>query len=50
VCRLSEKTYSLWGYLSRHVQEYINPLFKKELEITQPFLRPNTSGQCIKYG
>ncbi|XP_076467720.1 phosphatidylinositol-3,5-bisphosphate 3-phosphatase MTMR8-like isoform X2 [Babylonia areolata] len=47
--RLSERTYSLWGYLSRHMQEYVNPLFKKEHEVTQPVLKPSTSPQCIKF-
>ncbi|KAK7096994.1 hypothetical protein V1264_004036 [Littorina saxatilis] len=47
--RLSERTYSLWGYLARHMQEYINPIFKKEQEITNPVLNPNTSPQYIKF-
>ncbi|KAL8587614.1 hypothetical protein ACOMHN_045303 [Nucella lapillus] len=47
--RLSERTYSLWGYLSRHKPEYINPLFKKEHEVTHPVLEPSTSPQCIRF-
>ncbi|KAL8621063.1 hypothetical protein ACOMHN_040588 [Nucella lapillus] len=47
--RLSERTYSLWGYLSRHIQEYLNPLFKKEYEITNPVLTPSTKPQDIRF-
>ena len=47
--RLSERTYSLWGYLNRHIQEYINPLFKKEHEVTNPVLKPSVSPQCLKW-
>ncbi|XP_076446061.1 phosphatidylinositol-3,5-bisphosphate 3-phosphatase MTMR8-like isoform X2 [Babylonia areolata] len=47
--RLAERTYSLWGYLSRHMQEYLNPLFKKEYEITNPVLRPSTKPQDIRF-
>ena len=46
--RLSERTYSLWGYLTRHIQEYVNPLFKKEHEVTNPVLKPSVSPQCLK--
>ncbi|XP_071086998.1 phosphatidylinositol-3,5-bisphosphate 3-phosphatase MTMR6-like isoform X1 [Haliotis cracherodii] len=47
--RLNERTYSLWGYLAKHMNEYINPLFKKEYEISHPVLIPNTRPQCIKF-
>lgn len=25
--RLSERTYSLWGFMASHMNEYINPLY-----------------------
>ncbi|XP_060532058.1 myotubularin-related protein 6 [Cylas formicarius] len=28
--RLSERTYSLWGYMANHLDEYINPLYSSE--------------------
>ncbi|KAJ8681848.1 hypothetical protein QAD02_017640 [Eretmocerus hayati] len=47
--QLSEKTYSLWGYISQHINDFINPLysminFKDE---TARFLKPKLSPQNI---
>ncbi|ESO88450.1 hypothetical protein LOTGIDRAFT_125960 [Lottia gigantea] len=47
--RLSERTYSLWGYVAQHINEFSNPLFKKEYELTHSILIPNTSPQCFKF-
>ncbi|XP_055536844.1 myotubularin-related protein 8 isoform X3 [Wyeomyia smithii] len=44
--RLSEKTFSLWGYMSNHLNEYINPLYRPEMDET---IRPNLAPQCIKF-
>ncbi|XP_058458344.1 myotubularin-related protein 8 isoform X2 [Malaya genurostris] len=44
--RLSEKTFSLWGFMSNHLNEYINPLYKPEMDET---IRPNLAPQCIKF-
>ncbi|XP_053684034.1 myotubularin-related protein 8 isoform X2 [Sabethes cyaneus] len=44
--RLSEKTFSLWGYMSNHLNEYINPLYRPEMDET---IRPNLAPQCIRF-
>lgn len=44
--RLSEKTFSLWGFMSNHLNEYINPLYRPEMDET---IRPNLAPQCIKF-
>ncbi|XP_055602796.1 myotubularin-related protein 8 isoform X2 [Uranotaenia lowii] len=44
--RLNEKTYSLWGFMSNHLNEYINPLYRPEMDET---IRPNLAPQCIKF-
>lgn len=44
--RLSEHTFSLWGFMSNHLNEYINPLYHPEIdEIIKPSLAP----QNIKF-
>lgn len=44
--RLSEHTFSLWGFMSNHLNEYINPLYRPEMdEIIKPTLAP----QSIKF-
>lgn len=45
--RLSERTYSLWGYMFKHVNEYVNPLYSAES--TPGTLIPNLSPQNIKF-
>ncbi|XP_053399742.1 myotubularin-related protein 8-like isoform X2 [Mercenaria mercenaria] len=47
--KLSDRTFSLWGFLSKHKTEYLNPLFKKEYEVMQPVLIPKTYPQCIRF-
>ncbi|KAK3099384.1 hypothetical protein FSP39_003635, partial [Pinctada imbricata] len=47
--RLAERTYSLWGYITKNMADYINPLYKKEYEVKTPVLIPNTGSQCIKF-
>lgn len=46
-CRLSEKTFSLWGYMANHVSEYLNPLFHPEENCE--FLILNTASQNIRF-
>ncbi|XP_028412790.1 myotubularin-related protein 8-like [Dendronephthya gigantea] len=43
---LSEKTYSLWGYMWQNVNDFVNPLFN---ETKTQFLRPRTSPQYIRF-
>ncbi|XP_013378996.1 myotubularin-related protein 6-like [Lingula anatina] len=47
--RLSERTYSLWGHMLNHTSEYINPMFKKDYELTNPVLRPNCNPQVFRF-
>lgn len=45
--KLSERTFSLWGYMANHMNEYINPLYRPgEVE---DIVRPNLSPQVIKF-
>lgn len=44
--RLSETTYSLWGYMSNHLNEYINPLYRPEIDET---VLPDLAPQNIKF-
>jgi hypothetical protein len=39
IYRLSERTYSLWGYITKHMSEFLNPLYKKDYEHQQPVIR-----------
>lgn len=43
--KLSTTTYSLWGYMSNHINEYVNPLYRPEVDV---IIRPNLAPQCIK--
>lgn len=47
--KLSTRTFSLWGFLTKHMTEFVNPLFKKEYEIMQPVILPETSPQSVKF-
>lgn len=44
--RLSERTYSLWGFLSNHLNEFLNPLYKRDSE---GIMHPSATPQSIKY-
>lgn len=44
--RLSENTFSLWGYMANHLNEYINPLYRPEMD---EIIRPNLAPQSIKF-
>ncbi|XP_021924454.1 myotubularin-related protein 8 isoform X7 [Zootermopsis nevadensis] len=45
--RLNERTFSLWGYMANHMNEYLNPLY---LELATPdILVPNIAPQNIKF-
>ncbi|XP_046395380.1 myotubularin-related protein 6 isoform X1 [Ischnura elegans] len=45
--RLSERTYSLWGYMANHMNEYINPLYKPDAH--PDILIPNLAPQNIRF-
>ena len=45
--RLSERTYSLWGYMWQNVNDFANPLYN---ETKHRVLKPKTSPQFIRYG
>lgn len=44
--RLAERTYSLWGYMTNHLNEYVNPLYRPEMD---EILRPNLAPQIIQF-
>lgn len=43
---VSSKTYSLWGYMTNHITEYQNPLYRPAVE---EVLMPNLAPQSIKF-
>ena len=45
--KLSERTYSLWGYLVTHNDEFVNPLYDRATQ--SEVLRPNLSPQNIQF-
>jgi myotubularin-related protein 6/7/8 len=47
IFRLSERTFSLWGYMANHMNEYINPLYSALA--TPDILTPNIAPQNIKF-
>ncbi|XP_055935036.1 myotubularin-related protein 6-like isoform X3 [Argiope bruennichi] len=44
--RLSERTYSLWGYLMNHLSEFLNPLYKREVD---DVLHPSLAPQAMRF-
>ncbi|XP_035231649.1 myotubularin-related protein 6-like [Stegodyphus dumicola] len=44
--RLSERTYSLWGYLMNHLSEFLNPLYRRDLD---DVLHPSPAPQTMKF-
>lgn len=44
--QLSDLTFSLWGYMANHMNEYVNPLYRPHLN---SIIKPNLSPQSIKY-
>lgn len=44
--RLAERTYSLWGFMTNHLNEYVNPLYRPEMD---EILRPNLAPQSIQF-
>lgn len=40
--QLSERTYSLWGHVASHLDEFLNPLYKSDMypDILEPNLTP----------
>lgn len=45
--KLTEKTFSLWGFMANHMNEYLNPLYKPG-EVDD-IIVPNLAPQCIKF-
>lgn len=45
--RLSERTFSLWGYMANHMNEYMNPLYAAESHPNT--LKPNLAPQNIRF-
>lgn len=45
--KLSERTFSLWGYMANHLNEYINPLYRPG--DSDDIIQPNLSPQLIKF-
>jgi len=43
--KLAERTFSLWGFMANHLNEYINPLYKPNVDDT---IKANLAPQCIK--
>jgi len=43
--KLAERTFSLWGYMANHLNEYINPLYKPNVDEA---IKANLAPQCIK--
>ncbi|XP_016929607.2 phosphatidylinositol-3,5-bisphosphate 3-phosphatase MTMR6 isoform X1 [Drosophila suzukii] len=44
--KLAERTFSLWGFMANHLNEYINPLYKPNVDDT---IKANLAPQCIKF-
>lgn len=45
--RLEEKTYSFWGYIATHMNEYLSPLYKPDTNVA--FIEPNLAPQTFRY-
>ncbi|XP_014211423.1 myotubularin-related protein 6 [Copidosoma floridanum] len=47
--KVSDRTYSLWGYISQHINEFINPLYsnKQSKEASNQILKPKLLPQNI---
>jgi len=45
--KLAERTFSLWGFMANHMNEYINPLYRPGE--TQEFIAPNLAPQVTKF-
>ncbi|MEQ2188665.1 hypothetical protein GOODEAATRI_017321, partial [Goodea atripinnis] len=48
VCRLRERSHSVWPQLWKDRSQFSNPLYKAELSQSQGILRPNTTPYCFK--
>lgn len=47
VFRLRERTYSLWGYMQKYTNDYLNPFYKKEHNLTNPCTIPTNNPQAL---
>ncbi|CAG9782479.1 unnamed protein product [Diatraea saccharalis] len=45
--RLSERTFSLWGYMANHLNEYKNPLYNPKAH--PDVLKPDLNAQSIRF-
>lgn len=45
--KLAERTYSLWGYMTNHLNEYVNALYRPGE--ADDIIRPNLSPQVLKF-
>ncbi|XP_041970088.1 myotubularin-related protein 8 isoform X2 [Aricia agestis] len=45
--RLSERTFSLWGYMASHLNEYKNPLYNPKAH--PELIKPDLSAQSIRF-
>ncbi|XP_026317831.1 myotubularin-related protein 8 isoform X2 [Hyposmocoma kahamanoa] len=45
--RLSERTFSLWGYMANHLNEYKNPLYNPKAYLD--VIKPDLSAQSIRF-
>lgn len=46
--RLRDRTYCLWGYLSKYTRDFSNPFYDPHSPINQPVIMPVTNPQAIK--
>jgi len=48
-CRLRERTYSVWGHMSKYITDFTNPFYKKDVEkASQLIVIPVTNSQSFK--
>ena len=47
IYRVSESTYSLWGYIWTHLDDFVNPLYEGEEQ--EQLLTPNTDVPFLRY-
>ncbi|XP_065843343.1 myotubularin-related protein 6-like [Oscarella lobularis] len=47
--KLSERTYSFWGYVWEHINDFLNPLYKPMSDFTEGMLTPDLHPHNIQY-
>lgn len=48
MCRLRDRTYSVWAHISKYVTDFTNPFYKKDHELSQSIVIPVTNSQSFK--